>query len=205
MPRYVVSRKKTGTAIIGTISRSQNMSFRSCLIKTSSCAIFLGIVIFFRKSRNTTDYRPTRLLRFLRALAEESSEARLCLEALRATNPERPSRHPPFTVSIHFENSVTQAPCFEEISGPLGYKSAHPGCRDETESRSLHRSNRCTDCRRHLLGPESIRERHGDHEVSGDVHPHSFAHRIQWKREHGKSLAGDDGASGADGYNSSQE
>ena len=53
--------------MIGAMSRIQNTSFRSCLIKTSSCAIFLGIVIFFRKSRNTTDYRLSQLLRFCEA------------------------------------------------------------------------------------------------------------------------------------------
>ncbi len=64
MPRYVARRKKTGTPMIGAMRRIQKTSFRSCLIKTSSCAIFLGIVIFFRKSRNTTEYRLSQLLRF---------------------------------------------------------------------------------------------------------------------------------------------
>ncbi len=50
----------------GANSRIQNTGLRSCLIKASSWFIFLGIVIFFRKSRNTTDYRQSELLRFAR-------------------------------------------------------------------------------------------------------------------------------------------
>jgi len=50
----------------GANSRIQNTGLRSCLIKASSWFISLGIVIFFRKSRNTTDYHLSELLRFAR-------------------------------------------------------------------------------------------------------------------------------------------
>src|SRR5437870_7326454 len=92
----------------------------------------------------------------------------------------------------------------EETS--LAYTSDHEDSRDETESGSLRPGNRRPDCRRSLPGLEPIGERRWEHgEVSGDVHPHSFAHGIQRERGYGNSLAGDACAPRAEGYDSRQE